>query len=191
MKRILNQLFLAAALMCGAMSMTSCQGLIDAVFGEHTGSSSGSTTKPVTPEELTEEEAEKQLIAEAVALLEEAQQEGSLTTLTLTLDGEEYPFTFKMENGQFVLQTSAGTRGNVNEALSKYDVTLGEAGEVYLHYVTWSGNNAAIESEHILRISADGDRLLRVHGGGRLRPAGGGLPGRSCTVPTTGRRCLE
>ena len=69
--------------------------------------------------ELTEEE---QLAAEAVALVEEAQQEGSVTTLMLTLDGVEYPFTFKMENGQFVLQTAAGTRGNIDEALSRYNV---------------------------------------------------------------------
>lgn len=49
-------------------------------------------------------------------------------------------------------------------SLSRYEVVLGEAGEVFLHYVSWSGNNAAIESEHILKISADGKRFLEVGG---------------------------
>ena len=48
--------------------------------------------------------------------------------------------------------------------LSRYEVVLGEGGEVYLHYVSWSGNNAAIECERILRISADGKRFMDVGG---------------------------
>ena len=71
--------------------------------------------------ELTEEE---QQIAEAVALIEEAQEEGSEITLLVTLDGVEYPITFKMENGQFVLQTAAGTRGSGGATLTKYDISL-------------------------------------------------------------------
>ena len=72
--------------------------------------------------ELTEEE---QQIAEAVALIEEAQEEGSEITLLVTLDGVEYPITFKMENGQFVLQTAAGTRGQLTNPFNdKFEITL-------------------------------------------------------------------
>ena len=48
--------------------------------------------------------------------------------------------------------------------LSRYDVVLGDAGELYLHYVGWSGNNAAIEYERIMKISADGKRFMDVGG---------------------------
>lgn len=127
MKRNLNQLFFAVALMCGAMTVTSCQGLIDAVLGHE--------DTPVQPTSTlsAEELAEKQLIAELVEMVNEAQEEGSVTTLNLTLDGVEYPFTFKMVNGQFVLQTAtaAGTRGeednslaSVDGVLAKYDIEV-------------------------------------------------------------------
>ena len=46
MKRILNQFLFAAALVCGAMSVSSCQGLIDAVLGEHADNSSQPTPTP-------------------------------------------------------------------------------------------------------------------------------------------------
>ena len=59
--------------------------------------------------------------------------------------------------GDDILSAYCGT-------LSRYDVVLGNAGEMYLHYVSWSGNNAAIECERILKISADGKRFMDVGG---------------------------
>ena len=117
MKKLTRLLMMMAVLTISACLMSCGETIV-------IGNTDKPAPKPETPKELTEEEAEQQLIAEVVALIEEAQEEGSVTTLTLTLDGVEYPFTFKMENGQFVLQTPAGTRGNVNEALAKYDITV-------------------------------------------------------------------
>ena len=47
MRKKINQLFLVAALLCGAISLGSCQGLIDAIIGDFDLSSS--TTPPTTP----------------------------------------------------------------------------------------------------------------------------------------------
>ena len=47
MRKKINQLFFVAALLCGAISLGSCQGLIDAIIGDFDLSSS--TTPPTTP----------------------------------------------------------------------------------------------------------------------------------------------
>ncbi len=75
-----------------------------------------------------------------------------------------YIFAADQTRGKAFWMAGDDVLGEYCGTLSKYEVILGEAGEVYLHYVTWSGNNAAIESEHILRISADGERLMEVGG---------------------------
>lgn len=54
--------------------------------------------------EYTEEELEAEEIAEVVALLEEAQEEGSLTSMYYTIDDTDYEAVFKKEGDQFVLQ---------------------------------------------------------------------------------------
>ena len=107
MKRILNQLFLAAALMCGAMFMTSCEGLIDAIIGDHTGSSSGSTTKPVTPDDPVNpdnpddpdnpKDLEPVTLTTAVDQLKIAEQEGAYITFWFMFEGDFYRAIFKKE----------------------------------------------------------------------------------------------
>ncbi len=103
MKKILNQFLLTAALTGGAMTLTSCQGLIDAIFGD--------IDNPVAK---TQEELEAEQVAEAVALLNEAQEEGSLTTMYFTIGSMEYEATYKKEGDNFMLQelknSKAGTR---------------------------------------------------------------------------------
>lgn len=103
MKKILNQFLLTAALTGGAMTLTSCQGLIDAIFGD--------VDNPVAK---TQEELEAEQVAEAVALLNEAQEEGSLTTMYFTIGSMEYEATYKKEGDNFMLQelknSKAGTR---------------------------------------------------------------------------------
>ena len=103
MKKILNQFLLTAALTGGAMTLTSCQGLIDAIFGD--------VDNPVAK---TQEELEAEQVAEAVALLNEAQEEGSLTTMYFTIGSVEYEATYKKEGDNFMLQelknSKAGTR---------------------------------------------------------------------------------
>jgi len=75
-----------------------------------------------------------------------------------------YIFPADRLNGRALWMAGDDVLGDYCGTLSRYDVVLGEAGEVYLHYVTWSGNNAAIECERILRISADGKRIMDVGG---------------------------
>lgn len=87
MKKILNQLMMVAALMGGAMSVTSC------LFGE--------VDNPVGK---TEAEIEIEQVKEVVALLEEAQETGSLTSMYYTLGDTDYEAVFKKEGDQFVLQ---------------------------------------------------------------------------------------
>lgn len=87
MKKILNQLMMVAALMGGAMSVTSC------LFGE--------VDNPVGK---TEAEIEIEQVKEVVALLEEAQETGSLTSMYYTLGDTDYEAVFKKEGDSFVLQ---------------------------------------------------------------------------------------
>ncbi len=48
--------------------------------------------------------------------------------------------------------------------LSRFNVIAGENGEVWLHFVRWSENSAAIASEAILKIGADGKSLTMIGG---------------------------
>ena len=108
MKKILNQLMMAAALMGGAMSVTSC------LFGE--------VDNPVGK---TEAEIEIEQVKEVVALLEEAQETGSLTSMYYTLGDTDYEAVFKKEGDQFVLQELKS-----NKAATRHWEDLGTALEI-------------------------------------------------------------
>lgn len=105
MKKALHQLFFVAALMCGVVIMTSCQGLVDAVFGD-SGNASGSTTKPVTPSNPT-----SVTLTTAVDQLKIAQQEGAFITFWFVYQGDIYRAIFKKVDNEYVLQNDvASTR---------------------------------------------------------------------------------
>lgn len=108
MKKILNQLMMVAALMGGAMSVTSC------LFGE--------VDNPVGK---TEAEIEIEQVKEVVALLEEAQETGSLTSMYYTLGDTDYEAVFKKEGDQFVLQELKS-----NKAATRHWEDLGTALEI-------------------------------------------------------------
>ena len=112
MKKSLKALFMASMLpvmmLMAAVTLTSCEGMLDDIFGEWSRPTNQQNNEP------TEDEIEAAQIREAVALLEEAQKEGSITTMYFTVSGTDYEATFKKVGTEFVLQelksTKAATR---------------------------------------------------------------------------------
>ena len=112
MKKSMKALFMASMLpvmmLMAAVTLTSCEGMLDAIFGEWSRPTNQQNNEP------TEDGIEAAQIREAVALLEEAQKEGSITTMYFTVSGTDYEATFKKVGTEFVLQelksTKAATR---------------------------------------------------------------------------------
>ena len=112
MKKSLKALFMTSMLpvmmLMAAVTLTSCEGMLDDIFGEWSRPTNQQNNEP------TEDEIEAAQIREAVALLEEAQKEGSITTMYFTVSGTDYEATFKKVGTEFVLQelksTKAATR---------------------------------------------------------------------------------
>ena len=73
--------------------------------------------------EYTEEELEAEEIAEVVALLEDAQEEGSLTSMYYTIDDTDYEAVFKKEGDNFVLQELKSNKA-ATRTLELYGATL-------------------------------------------------------------------
>ena len=112
MNKSLKALFMTSMLpvmmLMAAVTLTSCEGMLDDIFGEWSRPTNQQNNEP------TEDEIEAAQIREAVALLEEAQKEGSITTMYFTVSGTDYEATFKKVGTEFVLQelksTKAATR---------------------------------------------------------------------------------
>ena len=112
MNKSLKALFMTSMLpvmmLMAAVTLTSCEGMLDDIFGEWSRPTNQQNNEP------TEDEIEAAQLAEAVAMLEEAQKEGSITTMYFTVSGTDYEATFKKVGTEFVLQelksTKAATR---------------------------------------------------------------------------------
>ena len=112
MKKSMKALFMTSMLpvmmLMAAVTLTSCEGTLDDIFGEWSRPTGQQNNEP------TEDEIEAAQLREAVALLEEAQKEGSITTMYFTVSGTDYEATFKKVGTEFVLQelksTKAATR---------------------------------------------------------------------------------
>ncbi len=112
MNKSMKALFMASMLpvmmLMAAVTLTSCEGTLDDIFGEWSRPTNQQNNEP------TEDEIEAAQIREAVAMLEEAQKEGSITTMYFTVSGTDYEATFKKVGTEFVLQelksTKAATR---------------------------------------------------------------------------------
>ena len=112
MKKSMKALFMTSMLpvmmLMAAVTLTSCEGTLDDIFGEWSRPTNQQNNEP------TEDEIEAAQIREAVAMLEEAQKEGSITTMYFTVSGTDYEATFKKVGTEFVLQelksTKAATR---------------------------------------------------------------------------------
>ena len=113
MKKLLKNLMMVAALVCGTMSMTSCDEIMETIFGEWDKPTPQSSTPDSTP---TPEEMLTNLSA--------ALEEGALVSITYTVDGVTYTSTFKKVGDEYVEQsttnaTRALTRGGAIEVRAK------------------------------------------------------------------------
>lgn len=99
----------------------------------------------------TIEELEAQQVAEAVALLDEAQEEASVTTMYFTIGGVEYEATFKKQGEDFVLQELKSSKASTRTWEDLMD--LGKAPHVEIHLevidisgdvVSWDDNGGSV-----------------------------------------------
>ena len=97
MNKTFYKILFAAALMCGAMTVTSC--------GDYSNTDNPTPTPTPTP---TPQPSPEELIEQAKQLLADAQEEGAVVNVTFTYNGKTYKTTFKRINGQYVLQGPVG-----------------------------------------------------------------------------------
>ena len=134
MKLKIDQLFLVVAILCGTMCMTSCQGLVDAIFGEHTDNPTQPTTQPTTPDDPKDPSTDPATIVKATDLLQDAQKEGATVVIWFMYEGDLYRAVFKKTGDDYVLQNgAAATRGGSGAVISNIpnglDVTLKSGAE--------------------------------------------------------------
>ena len=123
-RKTLNQLLFCAGIACAGMMMTSCQGLIDAIFGE-TDNPGNNTETPAKPDPKTPTSEEEK--AEDTPLTLEAIEDGTIqVTIPDELDLAK-PITYT-KNG---VEYSGGT--------TNFDITV-SAGDI----VTFHSTNAAL-----------------------------------------------
>ena len=123
--------------------------------------------------EYTEEELEAEEIAEVVALLEEAQEEGSLTSMYYTIDDTDYEAVFKKEGDQFVLQELKSNKA-ATRTWKEWDIVLELAsikeGEAQINEITpedvarLADTNETIKDEHGVTWEIDDDALYDNYG---------------------------
>lgn len=121
----LNQWMLAAILICGTMTVTSCQGLVDAIFGE-TDTPSGNTTKPSSDEKTDDK------------------FDAKTTPLTLEALAANTVVKIKLMEGLVPSSVEYSNDGTTWTALSKatQEFTLAKAGDKLM----LRGENAAYAS---------------------------------------------
>ena len=123
--------------------------------------------------EYTEEELEAEEIAEVVALLEEAQEEGSLTSMYYTIDDTDYEAVFKKEGDQFVLQELKSNKA-ATRTWKEWEIVLELAsikeGEAQINEITpedvarLADTNETIKDEHGVTWEIDDDALYDNYG---------------------------
>ena len=134
MKKSLKALFMASMLpvmmLIAAVTLTSCEGTLDDIFGEWSRPTNQQNNEP-TKEELLSD-------------LSSALEDGAIVSITYTIDGVEYTSTFKFnkEDDEYVLQSTtpaAGTRTWVEKAKADLSTITDLTGNNGLHIVV---NNA-------------------------------------------------
>ena len=123
--------------------------------------------------EYTEEELEAEEIAEVVALLEEAQETGSLTSMYYTIDDTDYEAVFKKEGDQFVLQELKSNKAATRSG-EEWEIVLELAsikeGEAQINEITpedvarLADTNETIKDEHGVTWEIDDDALYDNYG---------------------------
>lgn len=119
MKKTIKNILMAAAMMCGTMCLTSCDEIMETIFGEWDKPTPANSTPDPTPNPTpTPEEVNAQLVAEAQVMVEEARKEGSVISFTYTVDGVEKTAVFKRVGDGYQLQQTSGTRGDSDDELT-------------------------------------------------------------------------
>ena len=79
-------------------------------------------------------------------------------TLALNNYSEVYSYLYSADpaSGKMHWLAKADTLQDYCGEASRYDLAFGDQDTLFLHYVTWTEDENAIETEQILRISADG-----------------------------------
>ena len=100
MNKTFYKILFAAALMCGAMTVTSCDD-----FTSNTDNPTPTPTPTPTPDPQPSPE---ELIEQAKQLLADAQEDGAEVNISFTYNGKTYQASFKRENDTYVLQSALG-----------------------------------------------------------------------------------
>lgn len=122
MNKSLKALFMTSMLpvmmLMAAVTLTSCEGTLDDIFGEWSRPTGQQNNEP-TKEELLSD-------------LSSALEEGAIVTITYTIDGVEYTSTFKRVGDEYIEQSpAAGTRRYVEIAKGNlYDITDNHTGKI-------------------------------------------------------------
>ena len=100
MNKTFYKILFAAALMCGAMTVTSCDD-----FTSNTDNPTPTPTPTPTPDPQPSPE---ELIEQAKQLLADALEDGAEVNISFTYNGKTYQASFKRENDTYVLQSALG-----------------------------------------------------------------------------------
>ena len=110
MKKSLKALFMASMLpfmmLMAAVTLTSCEGMLDDIFGEWSRPTGQQNNEP-TKEELLSD-------------LSSALEDGAIVSITYTIDGVEYTSTFKRVGEEYIEQSpAAGTRAGIEDYINR------------------------------------------------------------------------
>lgn len=118
MKKSIKNLMMVAALVCGTMSMTSCDEIMETIFGEWDKPTPQSSTPDPTPTptpdpesavttiELTTTDLTAEQKSETAALLAAAQAKGATIGIKFSYDGVDYDALFEKPDGEDYKLTS-------------------------------------------------------------------------------------
>ena len=99
MNKTFYKILFAAALMGGAMTVTSC--------GDYSNTDHPTPAPTPTPTP-TPQPSPEELIEQAKQLLADAQEDGAVVSVSFTYNGKTYTATFKRVNGVYMLQGTLG-----------------------------------------------------------------------------------
>ena len=99
MNKTFYKILFAAALMGGAMTVTSC--------GDYSNTDNPTPAPTPTPTP-TPQPSPEELIEQAKQLLADAQEDGAVVSVSFTYNGKTYTATFKRVNGVYMLQGTLG-----------------------------------------------------------------------------------
>ena len=101
MNKTFYKILFAAALMGGAMTVTSC--------GDYSNTDNPTPAPTPTPTPTpTPQPSPEELIEQAKQLLADAQEDGAVVSVSFTYNGKTYTATFKRVNGVYMLQGTLG-----------------------------------------------------------------------------------